>query len=129
MCIGTRGRRVVDELARESAGRICLGDSGSRPKRDPAVTGPSPSTSRIPTRPRAMLLGHTAAGGTGWMTTIERVPSGVASPTTSVADVVSLARETGVLIVDLRFVDLPGQAQHFSIPVRELSENLFIDGI
>jgi glutamine synthetase len=63
------------------------------------------------------------------MTTIERVPSGVASPTTSVAEVVSLAREAGVLIVDLRFVDLPGQAQHFSIPVRELSENLFIDGI
>ncbi len=63
------------------------------------------------------------------MTTIERVPSGVASPTTNVAEVVSLARETGVLIVDLRFVDLPGQAQHFSIPVRELSENLFIDGI
>jgi glutamine synthetase len=63
------------------------------------------------------------------MTTIERVPSGVASPTTNVAEVVSLARETAVLIVDLRFVDLPGQAQHFSIPVRELSENLFIDGI
>ncbi len=63
------------------------------------------------------------------MTTLERIPEGVAAPTTTVADVISLARESGVLIVDLRFVDLPGQAQHFSIPVRELSENLFIDGI
>jgi glutamine synthetase len=63
------------------------------------------------------------------MTTLERIPSGVAVPTTTVADVISLAREAGVLIVDLRFVDLPGQAQHFSIPVRDLTENLFIDGI
>ena len=42
------------------------------------------------------------------MTTLERIPSGVAAPTTTVADVLSLAREAGVLIVDLRFVDLPG---------------------
>ena len=35
----------------------------------------------------------------------------------------------GVLIVDLRFVDLPGQSQHFSIPVKDLGEDLFIDGI
>ena len=63
------------------------------------------------------------------MTTLERIPSGVAAPTTTVADVMALARESGVLMVDLRFVDLPGQAQHFSIPVKELGENLFIDGI
>jgi glutamine synthetase len=63
------------------------------------------------------------------MTTLERIPSGVAAPTATVADVMSLARESGVLMVDLRFVDLPGQAQHFSIPVKELGENLFIDGI
>ena len=63
------------------------------------------------------------------MTTLERIPSGVAAPTTTVSDVLSLAREAGVLIVDLRFVDLPGQAQHFSIPVKDLGEDLFIDGI
>ena len=44
-----------------------------------------------------------------------------AHATTTVADVMSLARETGVKIVDLRFVDLPGQWQHFSIPVKELA--------
>jgi glutamine synthetase len=63
------------------------------------------------------------------MTLLEHSPTDVAAPTTSVSDVLSFARETGALIVDLRFVDLPGQAQHFSIPVKELSENLFIDGI
>jgi hypothetical protein len=50
------------------------------------------------------------------MTTLERIPSGVAAPTTTVADVMALARESGVLMVDLRFVDLPGQAQHFLDP-------------
>ena len=44
-------------------------------------------------------------------------------------DVLALARDAGVAIVDLRFVDLPGQAQHFSIPVRELTTELFADGI
>ena len=44
------------------------------------------------------------------MTTLERIPSDVAAPTSTVADVMSLARESGVLIVDLRFVDLPGLA-------------------
>jgi len=34
-----------------------------------------------------------------------------------------------VQMVDLRFTDLPGVWQHFSIPVRELSEELFEDGI
>ena len=63
------------------------------------------------------------------MTLMERSPSDIATPTTSVSEVLSLAREAGVLIVDLRFVDVPGQAQHFSVPVRELTENLFIDGI
>jgi glutamine synthetase len=63
------------------------------------------------------------------MTLMERISSDVTAPTTSVSEVIKLARESGAKIVDLRFVDLPGQAQHFSIPVKELSENLFIDGI
>jgi glutamine synthetase len=63
------------------------------------------------------------------MTLMERMSSHVTARTTSVSEVLHLARESGVQIVDLRFVDLPGQAQHFSVPVKELSENLFIDGI
>ena len=44
-------------------------------------------------------------------------------------DVLKLAREKGVKIVDLRFIDMPGLWQHFSIPVRQLTEDLFKDGI
>jgi glutamine synthetase len=37
-------------------------------------------------------------------------------------DAVKLATDTGIKIVDLRFVDLPGMWQHFSIPVEDLEE-------
>ena len=43
-------------------------------------------------------------------------------------DVLKMAKEKGVKIVDLRFIDLPGLWQHFSIPVSELSEGIFEDG-
>ena len=36
-------------------------------------------------------------------------------------DVLKLAQDKGVKIVDLRFVDMPGLWQHFSIPAGELS--------
>ncbi len=62
-------------------------------------------------------------------TIFERMSSGVTPGTRTVADVLELAREAEIAIVDLRFVDLPGQAQHFSIPVKDLKEDLFIDGI
>lgn len=45
----------------------------------------------------------------------------------SVADVVRMAQD--VQMVDLRFVDLPGTWQHFSIPARECTEALFEEGI
>jgi glutamine synthetase len=45
------------------------------------------------------------------------------------ADVLKLAKDAGIKIVDLRFVDLPGVWQHFSFPVEELSEDLFTEGI
>jgi glutamine synthetase len=44
-------------------------------------------------------------------------------------DVLKLAKEKGASIVDLRFIDLPGTWQHFSISVGELSEALFTEGI
>lgn len=45
----------------------------------------------------------------------------------TVADVLKLGKE--VQMVDLRFTDLPGTWQHFSIPARELGEELFEEGI
>src|SRR3989449_11420931 len=47
----------------------------------------------------------------------------------SPADVVRKAKEAGVQVGDLRFTDLPGTWQHFSIPLKELTEDLFAEGI
>jgi glutamine synthetase len=46
----------------------------------------------------------------------------------SPAEVVSLARDEGVEIIDFRFCDLPGLMQHFSVPVSQLTEDGFDDG-
>ena len=43
-------------------------------------------------------------------------------------DVIALAKEQGAQIVDFRFTDLPGQVQHLSVPVHELTEDKFEDG-
>jgi glutamine synthetase len=45
----------------------------------------------------------------------------------TVADVLKMGKD--VQFVDLRFTDMPGTWQHFSIPARELSEELFTEGI
>ena len=44
-------------------------------------------------------------------------------------EVLELAKKNKVEIVDLRFIDVPGLWQHFSIPVRELTTSLFDEGI
>ena len=43
-------------------------------------------------------------------------------------EVLAMAKDNGVKIVDLRFCDLPGIMQHFSIPVGQLTEDGFTDG-
>jgi glutamine synthetase len=43
-------------------------------------------------------------------------------------DVLALAEENRCKMVDLKFLDLPGQWQHFSVPVSELTESSFDDG-
>ena len=43
------------------------------------------------------------------------------------SDVVKMAKD--VKMVDYRFVDLPGTWQHFTVPTRELSEEIFQDGV
>jgi glutamine synthetase len=48
--------------------------------------------------------------------------------TTTPKEVLALAEEAGAQIVDLRFCDLPGLMQHFSVPIHELSEEAFADG-
>ncbi len=43
-------------------------------------------------------------------------------------DVLKMAKEKNVKIVDLRFMDFPGLWQHFSVPIGELGESNFEDG-
>src|SRR6266852_64131 len=44
-------------------------------------------------------------------------------------EVRQMATKAGVKIVDLRFVDLPGMWQHFSIPIEDLDDDIFSEGI
>jgi glutamine synthetase len=49
--------------------------------------------------------------------------------TTTPAEVIKLASDKDIKIVDFRFTDLPGTWQHFSMPIRELTEELFEEGL
>ena len=42
--------------------------------------------------------------------------------------VLAMAKENNVKIVDIRFMDFPGVWQHFSVPVSELGISNFEDG-
>ena len=44
------------------------------------------------------------------------------------ADVIALAKEKNVKVLDLRFMDLLGTWQHFTIPVSHLDDDLFTEG-
>src|SRR5947209_12952334 len=60
------------------------------------------------------------------------IDQGVRSKKETRADaqsVIDLAHKQGLKIVDLKFIDLIGTWQHFSIPVQELSKDLFSEGI
>ena len=51
-----------------------------------------------------------------------------ALPTTP-ADIFSFCREQGIQIVDMKFTDLLGTLQHFSVPLDYLDEGAFIEGL
>lgn len=44
-------------------------------------------------------------------------------------ELIAFAQQNNVKTVDLRFTDLPGSWQHFSIPVERLTEGLFEEGV
>ena len=44
-------------------------------------------------------------------------------------DVLELIKTDGVEVVDLRFMDFPGLWQHFSVPAREIDEDIFDEGL
>src|SRR5579862_877899 len=49
--------------------------------------------------------------------------------TKSGKDVIEMAKEAGVQIIDYKFMDLPGTLQHISYHVDTLKESVFEDGI
>ncbi|MFN8534000.1 MAG: type I glutamate--ammonia ligase [Dehalococcoidia bacterium] len=48
---------------------------------------------------------------------------------TTPADVVEYVRNNDVKFVDVKFIDLPGTWQHFSIPAHTLDEDVFVNGL
>jgi glutamine synthetase len=56
------------------------------------------------------------------------IDESIVAPKTSPRQVIERAKEQGVKIVDFRFTDLPGTWQHFSVPVKELTEDIGFDG-
>ncbi len=46
----------------------------------------------------------------------------------SPADVLKMVKDGGYEFIDLRFCDLPGQVQHFTVPVKQLTADSFEDG-
>ncbi|MBI4574872.1 MAG: type I glutamate--ammonia ligase [Planctomycetes bacterium] len=44
-------------------------------------------------------------------------------------EILNLCKERDVKVVDLRFMDLPGSWQHFSVPVGELTREVFEEGL
>jgi glutamine synthetase len=44
-------------------------------------------------------------------------------------EVIAMVKEKGIQVVDLKFIDLPGLWQHFSIPAKDLTLDLFREGI
>ncbi len=51
------------------------------------------------------------------------------TPITTAKEVIKYCKAEKLRIVDLKFVDLPGTWQHFSIPTSELDESIFTEGI
>ncbi len=47
----------------------------------------------------------------------------------SVQDVLTMIEKDGYEFVDLRFVDLPGLVQHFSVPASAVDESMFANGL
>jgi glutamine synthetase len=47
----------------------------------------------------------------------------------SLRKLLHLAKDRSLEFIDLKFTDLPGTWQHFTVPISELSDDLFIEGI
>ena len=44
-------------------------------------------------------------------------------------DLMSEIKDMDIKMVDMRFTDIPGTTQHFTIPIKFLDEDIFSDGL
>ena len=51
------------------------------------------------------------------------------SKSLSPREAIEFIEEQGVKFIDLQFTDLPGRLQHMTIPVRQLKEETFVEGV
>ncbi len=64
------------------------------------------------------------------MTTTARTRAiGTTGTAEAIQKVLELIRQRGIQVVDVKFTDLPGQWQHFSIPAASLDEEVFREGL
>ena len=61
------------------------------------------------------------------MAKAKTTPGGIAS--NSLAEVIRKAKGVGALVVDVRFTDLIGSTQHFSVPMSEFTADLAEEGL
>src|SRR5688572_13982875 len=67
-------------------------------------------------------------GGT-MATTTGPAASLASASTADITHVLELIRERGVQVVDVKFTDLPGTWQHFSVPASAFDKECFTDGL
>src|SRR5262245_19003475 len=89
---------------------------------------PAPEQHRLIGSGRLSLLAAAHPAATRARDALDSARGGMMS-TKSPGDVLAIAKERGVQIVDLRFDDLLGTWQHSSLPARELVLDLFDEGI
>src|SRR5262245_1358263 len=86
----------------------------------PKQTTAKPSRSRLsPSRsvaPAKIIISKPSKGGNG------------SGPSASARSVIEMARKQGAKMIDVKFVDTFGTWQHFSVPVGELTEDVFVEG-
>ena len=55
-------------------------------------------------------------------------PMATADASGAISNVFKLIKDNGATMIDFKFMDLPGQWQHLSVPVKQLEESSFEDG-
>src|SRR5258706_9829366 len=53
----------------------------------------------------------------------------MAANSAAIKRVMEMIKKNGVKMIDFRFTDMPGQWQHFSVPVNQFNEKIFEEGL